>query len=100
MLPGVDLNELQMTFQAKREELAKRGVPKWKRELVRAMQPGSMLDPVLYHINMSVFAGRAGMSCNGCTCRVSMLACAGGCKVTLHVVRHSHQTHPYRTMPD
>lgn len=38
MLPGVDLNELQMTFQAKREELAKRGVPKWKRELVRALQ--------------------------------------------------------------
>jgi hypothetical protein len=36
--PGVDLNELQMTFQSKREELAKRGVPKWKQEMVRMLR--------------------------------------------------------------
>jgi hypothetical protein len=37
LLSGVDLNELQMTFQSKREALAKRGVPKWKQEMVRVL---------------------------------------------------------------
>lgn len=33
---GVDLNELQMTYQAKKEELARKGVPQWKQEMVSA----------------------------------------------------------------
>eukprot|EP00878_Enallax_costatus_P032537 GHUV01035765.1.p1 GENE.GHUV01035765.1~~GHUV01035765.1.p1 ORF type:complete len:501 (+),score=142.98 GHUV01035765.1:78-1505(+) len=32
---GVDLNQLQMTYQAKKEELARKGVPQWKQELLK-----------------------------------------------------------------
>lgn len=33
---GVDLNELMMGLQEKREDMARRGVPQWKQEMVRA----------------------------------------------------------------
>ncbi|KAF8073120.1 dnaK [Scenedesmus sp. PABB004] len=32
---GVDLNELQMSLAAKKEELARKGVPQWKQELLK-----------------------------------------------------------------
>jgi molecular chaperone DnaK len=32
---GVDLNELQMTYTAKKEEMAQKGVAKWKQDMVR-----------------------------------------------------------------
>jgi hypothetical protein len=35
---GVDLNQLQIDYASKREELARRGVPTWKQEMVRGEQ--------------------------------------------------------------
>jgi hypothetical protein len=32
---GVDLNELQMSYAAKKEEMARKGVAKWKQDMVR-----------------------------------------------------------------
>jgi hypothetical protein len=54
-MAGVDLNELQMSFQAKREDLARRGVPKWKQELVRGSKAGC--------------ASGAGVASSVCVCR-------------------------------
>jgi hypothetical protein len=34
---GVDLNEAMMALQEKREDLARRGVPEWKREMVSGL---------------------------------------------------------------
>jgi hypothetical protein len=31
---GVDLNELQMSYAAKKEEMARKGVAKWKQDMV------------------------------------------------------------------
>jgi hypothetical protein len=40
---GVDLNELQMTYTAKKEEMARKGVAKWKQDMVGAGSSRSVL---------------------------------------------------------
>lgn len=45
---GVDLNELQMTYKEKKEEMTRKGVAQWKQEMVGAAfgTPGSYLRAV------------------------------------------------------
>lgn len=38
---GMDLNELQMGFAAKKEEMARKGVAKWKQDMVSAADRGT-----------------------------------------------------------